>query len=67
MADKARDSKSTGRYLPKAAWAKLTKEERDATDKKKRDATRKSGNKVGTHVPNTRAAAKARAQAHSKS
>ena len=50
--------------MPKAAWAKLTKEEREATDKKKRDVTRKSGNKVNTHVPNTRAAAKARAAAH---
>ena len=36
MADRAREKGRTERYLPKAAWASMTKEERKATDDKKK-------------------------------
>lgn len=42
MADKAIQSDgTTKRYLPKKAWAKLSKKEREATDRKKRAGSRK--------------------------
>jgi hypothetical protein len=42
MADKAIQSDgTTKRYLPKKAWASLSKEERDKTDAKKRAASKK--------------------------
>ena len=42
MADKAIQSDgTTKRYLPKKAWAKLSKEEREDTDRKKREGSRK--------------------------
>ena len=42
MADKAIQSDgTTKRYLPKKAWAKLSPEERDKTDAKKRAGSRK--------------------------
>ena len=41
MADKAIDSKGTSRYLPKKAWAKLSKEEREETERKKRAGSRR--------------------------
>ncbi len=42
MADKAIQSDgTTKRYLPKKAWAKLSKEEREDTDRKKRAGSRK--------------------------
>ena len=45
----------TARYLPKAAWSKLSKSEARATDKKKRAASKKG---KGT-VPNTKKAKRA--------
>ena len=55
MADKAIEKGRTERYLPKAAWAKLSKEERKETDDKKKEASRK----VKQFVPNTEKAKKA--------
>ena len=56
MADKAIQSDgTTKRYLPKKAWAKLSKEEREDTDRKKR-----AGSRQGKQfVPNTEKAKKA--------
>tara|TARA_Y100000361_G_scaffold145755_1_gene155380 strand:+ start:1118 stop:1333 length:216 start_codon:yes stop_codon:yes gene_type:complete len=63
MADRAREKGRTERYLPKSAWASMSKDERRATDEKKKRATR--GKPVNTHVANTekakRAGKKARA------
>ena len=58
MADKAIEpgQKSTERYLPKEAWAKLSPEERERTDRKKQQASR-TGRQF---VPNTERASKAR-------
>lgn len=62
MADLAREKGRTERYLPKAAWAQMSPEERRATDEKKKRAT--SGNKpVNTQVPNTEKAREARRRA----
>jgi len=56
MADKAiQPDGTTKRYLPKKAWAKLSKEERDKTDAKKQAASKKGKQ----FVPNTEAAKKA--------
>ena len=56
MADKAIQSDgTTKRYLPKKAWASLSKEEREDTDRKKREGSRKGKQ----FVPNTEAARKA--------
>ena len=56
MADKAIQSDgTTKRYLPKKAWAKLSSEERDKTDAKKRAAS-KTGKQF---VANTEKAKKA--------
>ena len=43
MADKAikKGKKSTSRYLPKAAWAAMSKAERKETDDKKKRESRK--------------------------
>ena len=56
MPDKAIQSDgTTKRYLPKKAWAKLSKEEREDTDRKKR-----AGSRQGKQfVPNTEKAKKA--------
>ncbi len=58
MADKAIEpgQKSTERYLPREAWAKLSPEERRQTDQKKQRASR-TGKQF---VPNTESARKAR-------
>lgn len=68
MADLAREKRRTERYLPRAAWASMSAEERRATDEKKKAATR--GKPVNTHVANTetakRAGRKARAYKRSK-
>lgn len=58
MADKAIEpgKKSTERYLPQSAWAKLTPEQRKETDQKKQRESR-SGKQF---VANTPAAKKAR-------
>jgi hypothetical protein len=62
MADLAREKGRTERYLPRAAWAQLSPEERRATDEKKKQAT--SGDKpVNTRVSNTKAAKEARRKA----
>ena len=62
MTDLAREKGRTERYLPRAAWAALTPEERRATDEAKKSAT--SGDKpVGTRVPNTEKAKEARRKA----
>lgn len=57
-ADKAIEpgKKSTERYLPEKAWAKLTPEERRETDEKKKRASRQGEQ----FVPNTERAKKAR-------
>ena len=56
MADKAIQSDgTTKRYLPKKAWASLSKEERQETDQKKREGSRKGKQ----FVPNTDTAQKA--------
>ena len=42
MTDKAiQKDGTTKRYLPKKAWAKLSKKEREDTDRKKREGSRK--------------------------
>ena len=56
MADKAIQSDgTTKRYLPKKAWASLSKEEREKTDAKKQAGSRKGEQ----FVKNTPAAKKA--------
>jgi hypothetical protein len=53
--DKAIQSGYTKRYLPEKAWASLSKEEREETDRKKR-----AGSKEGKQfVSNTETATKA--------
>ena len=61
MADKAikRGSKSTARYLPKAAWAAMSKAERKKTDDKKKRESRKGKQ----FVKNTKTARRARKMA----
>jgi hypothetical protein len=58
MVDKAIEpgKKSTERYLPKEAWARLSPEERERTDQKKQRESRKGKQ----FVPNTERAKKAR-------
>jgi hypothetical protein len=63
MADLAREKGRTERYLPKSAWAAMSKEERRATDEKKKRATR--GKPVNTHVANTETAKRASKKARS--
>ena len=41
MADKAIQKGYTKRYLPEKAWASLSKEEREETDQKKREGSKK--------------------------
>lgn len=57
-ADKAIEpgKKSTERYLPESAWAKLSPEERRQTDEKKKNASREGKQ----FVPNTERAKRAR-------
>ena len=55
MADKAIEKGRTERYLPKAAWAKMSEEERRETDEKKKEASKKGKQ----FVPNTETAKKA--------
>jgi len=62
LADLAREKGRTERYLPRAAWASLSPEERRETDEKKKRAT--AGNKpVNTQVANTAKAREARRRA----
>ena len=64
MADKAIEpgKKSTERYLPKAAWAAMSKAERKKTDDKKKRESRKGKQ----FVENTDKARKARKMASKK-
>lgn len=56
MQDKAiKSDGTTKRYLPKKAWASLSKKEREDTDRKKREGSRKGKQ----FVPNTNKAKKA--------
>jgi len=55
VADKAIQKGYTKRYLPEKAWASLSKEERQETDQKKREGSRKGKQ----FVSNTEAAEKA--------
>jgi hypothetical protein len=41
MADKAIQKGYTKRYLPEKAWASLSKDEREETDRKKREGSKK--------------------------
>lgn len=62
MTDVAREKGRTERYLPESAWARLSPEERRATDEAKKRAT--TGDKpVNTQVPNTEKAREARRKA----
>ena len=64
MADKAieKGKKSTERYLPKAAWAAMSKAERKKTDDKKKRESRKGKQ----FVENTDKAKRARRMASKK-
>lgn len=53
---RAREGGETKRYLPKEAWERLSPEEREATEKKKREGSKKGEQYVG----NTDAAREAR-------
>lgn len=61
MADLAREGGRTERYLPRAAWAALSADERRATDEKKKEATRNKP--VNTQISNTEKAKEARRKA----
>lgn len=55
MAEKAIQKGYTKRYLPEKAWASLSKEERQETDQKKREGSRRGKQ----FIPNTESAKKA--------
>ena len=55
MSDKAIQKGYTKRYLPEKAWASLSKQEREETDRKKREGSRKGKQ----FIPNTERAKKA--------
>lgn len=55
MADKAIQKGYTKRYLPESAWASLSKKEREETDRKKREGSKKGKQ----FIPNTESAKKA--------
>jgi len=55
MTDKAIQKGYTKRYLPEKAWASLSKEEREETDRKKREGSRQGKQ----FIPNTETAKKA--------
>lgn len=59
---RARHGRTTSRYLPKKAWDALSEGEKDATEKKKRSASRRGKQ----FVANTPAAKTARKKATSK-
>jgi hypothetical protein len=58
MADKAIEKGRTERYLPKAAWDRLSEKERVATDEKKKAASRK-GKQFVSNTPAAKKAGKA--------
>lgn len=53
------DDGETGRYLPKKAWESMSEEEREETERKKREGSRQGKQ----HVANTQEAKQARAKA----
>jgi len=55
MADKAIQKGYTKRYLPEKAWASLSKDDREETDRKKREGSKKGKQ----FIPNTERAKKA--------
>jgi thiazole synthase ThiGH ThiG subunit len=55
MSDKAIQKSYTKRYLPEKAWASLSKDEREETDRKKREGSKKGKQ----FIPNTERAKKA--------
>jgi hypothetical protein len=57
---RARSKGETKRYLPKEAWDKLSPEEREATDRKKREGSRKGDQFVGNTDEARQAGAEAR-------
>ena len=67
MTDKAieRGKKSTERYLPKAAWATMSKAERKKTDDKKKRESRK-GKQFVENTDKARKARKAASKAAEK-
>ena len=65
MADKAIEKGRTERYLPKAAWAKMSKEERKETDDKKKAASRK-GKQFVANTEKAKKASRAARMAKSK-
>lgn len=54
-ADKAIQKGYTKRYLPESTWASLSKKEREETDRKKREGSKKGKQ----FIPNTESAKKA--------
>lgn len=67
MADKAIQSDgTTKRYLPKKAWAKLSKKEREDTDRKKRAGSRKGKQFVSNTEKAKKASRAARRYKNSK-
>jgi len=57
---RARDGDETARYLPKEAWDDLSPAEREATDRQKRDETRKGKQFVANTASAKKAGSKAR-------
>jgi hypothetical protein len=58
MTDKAIQKGYTKRYLPESAWASLSKEEREETDRKKREGSKK-GKQFISNTPSAKRAGKA--------
>lgn len=52
--ERARRSDETARYLPKEAWENLSPEEREATERKKREGFEKSSSTSRTRRPQRR-------------
>ena len=56
--DRARSGEETKRYLPKKAWEELSESEKRATDRQKRDESRK-GRQFVANTPSAKAAGRA--------
>lgn len=61
-ADARGEDGETARYLPKKAWENMSEGEKEETEKRKREGSRRGEQ----HVPNTAGAQKARKEAQSK-
>lgn len=59
--DKAIQKGYTKRYLPESAWASLSKEEREETDRKKREGSKKGKQFISNTDPAKKAGKAARA------